>query len=117
MDEKNIEFEVVSERKLKWLKFKARCREKFHAGVEWCKENKEILILAGTGVAGAVKLANKASTTRRTEEKRVEYYDPHTGAHWQLKRRLTNDERAELMRRQRAGEFTEDILEDMGVLK
>ena len=25
MDEKNKELEVVSERKLKWLKFKARC--------------------------------------------------------------------------------------------
>ena len=109
--------EVISERKLKWYKFKAACREKLNAGAEWCKENKEVLLLIGTGVAGAAKIINKASATRRTEEKRIEYYDPHTGAHWQLKRRLNNAERAELMQRQREGEYTEDILYDMRVLK
>lgn len=117
MEENTNKTEVISERKLKWYKFKANCREKINAAVDWCKENKEILILAGTGVVGATKIISKASTTRRTEEKRYEYYDPHTGAHWQLKRRLNNSERAELMRRQRDGEYTEDILYDMNVLK
>lgn len=116
MDEK-IKVEVIGEKKLKYLRFKAKVREKIRAGWEWCVDNKETLILLGTGAGAAINGLSKLSSTRRTEEKRVEYYDPHTGAHWQLKRRLTNDERAELMRRQRNGEYTEDILEDMRVLK
>ncbi len=116
MNEK-VKVEVISEKKLKYLKFKAKMRDKLKTGWEWCKENKEGAILIGTTAVATINGISKLSNTRRTEEKRLEYYDPHTGAHWQLKRRLTNEERAELMRRQRAGEFTEDILEDMRVLK
>lgn len=118
MEENNeVKVEVISERKLKWYKFKAACREKAIAARDWCVENKEVIALVISGGAMLANTANKISKTRRTEEKRVEYYDPHTGAHWQLKRRLNNDERSELMRRQRNGEYTEDILEDMRVLK
>ena len=116
MNEK-VKVEVISEKKLKYLKFKAKVRDKIKAGWEWCNENKEKAIIIGTTAVAAINGISKLSNTRRTEEKRLEYYDPHTGAHWQLKRRLTNEERAELMRRQRAGEFTEDILYDMRVLK
>ena len=119
MDE--IKMEVID---LEAEKKKARARERWSKikqlpkkTVEWIDEHRETAVLIGGAIVGIINAAHKASQTRRTEEKRVEYYDPHTGAHWQLRRRLNNDERAELMRRQRAGEFTEDILEDMRLLK
>lgn len=88
---------------------------------KFCKENKEeLVVLVPLGLAAATGIKNlKSSTTKDSERQRIDhtYYDPTTGAHWQLRRPLTNSERAELMARRRAGEFTEDILEDMRVLK
>lgn len=87
----------------------------------FCKENKEeLVVLVPLGLAAATGIKSlRSSTTRDSERQRIDttYYDPCTGAHWQLRRQLTNSERAELMARRRAGEFTEDILEDMRVLK
>lgn len=121
MDEKEIKIEVID---LEAEKKKAKARERWsklkrlpRKTVEWVDTHRETAVLIGGAIVGIVNAAHKASQTRRTEEKRYEYYDPHTGAHWQLRRRLTNDERAELMRRQRGGEFTEDILSDMRLLK
>lgn len=88
---------------------------------KFCKENKEeLVVLVPLGLAAATGIKNlKSSTTRDSERHRIDhtYYDPCTGAHWQLKRQLSNRERSELMTRRRNGEFTEDILWDMGVLK
>lgn len=87
----------------------------------FCKENKEeLVVLVPLGLAAATGIKNlRSSTTRDSERHRIDttYYDPCTGAHWQLKRQLSNDERAELMARRRRGEYTEDILEDMRVLR
>lgn len=86
----------------------------------WCVGHKEELIgLIPLGL-GLIGLAKQLKPTKQeTERERIDttYYDPHTGLHWQLRRKLTNDERAELARRQRLGEYTEDILERMRVLK
>lgn len=87
----------------------------------FCKDNKEdLIVLVPLGLAAARGVKHLRSTTAQdSERERIDktYYDPSTGAHWQLKRQLNNDERAELMRRRRNGEYTEDILEDMRVLK
>lgn len=87
----------------------------------WCKENKEeLLVLVPLGLAAARGVKNlRATTTRDSERDRIDhtYYDPSTGAHWELKRKLSNDERAELMARRRNGEYVEDILDDMRVLR
>ena len=88
----------------------------------FCKENKEeliVLVPLGLAAAKGVKNLTTPSTDRGSERYRSDhtYYDPSTGAHWQLRRPLSNDERAELMARRRRGEFTEDILDDMRVLK
>lgn len=69
---------------------------------------------------GAVKLVKslKGSAAERHEDRMKNcYYDPSTGLHWDLKRMLNNSERIELMQRKRNGEFTEDILQDMRLLK
>lgn len=117
MENEKIKVEVISERKLKALRLKAKIREMAQAGWEWCKDNKEMLVIFGTGATALVNGVTKLKRSHREDEKKHIYYDPHTGAHWQLKRELTNAERAELMRRQRDGEYTEYILADMGVLK
>jgi hypothetical protein len=86
---------------------------------QFCRDNKEEVAfyssLAVTGI-GAIK-SLKSSKDRERERIDTTYYDPATGAHWRLRRALTNSERAELMARRRLGEYTEDILDDMRVLR
>lgn len=87
----------------------------------WVKENREDLVVLVPLFMGAVgglkKISNKS--TSQTERERIDttYYDPQTGLHWRTRRPLTNRERAELASRKRAGEYVEDILEDMRLLK
>ena len=87
----------------------------------WVKENREDLVVIVPLVMGAVggvkKIANK--NNMQTERERIDttYYDPQTGLHWRTRRPLTNRERAELASRKRSGEYVEDILEDMRLLK
>lgn len=88
---------------------------------QFFKDNKEDVIAFGTMATAAIVGIKKitARPQQETERYRIDttYYDPSTGCHWRLKRQLTNAERAELMYRRRNGEFTEDILEDMRVLR
>lgn len=85
------------------------------------KENREVLVTVGGAIVGGLIGLKKyrSANNAQLERDRIDhtYYDPQTGAHWELRRKLTNDERAELMARRRRGEFTEDILDDMRVLK
>lgn len=86
----------------------------------WVKDNKEDLaFIVPITLAAATGIKKLKSSPRDDDRYRIDhtYYDPTTGAHWQLRRPLNNRERSELMARRRAGEYTEDILEDMRVLK
>lgn len=103
------------------VKVKDGVKDFMSSAWNFCKENKEeLVVLVPLGLAAATGLKNlRSSTTRDSERQRIDhtYYDPCTGAHWKLKRQLSNRERSELMARRRNGEYTEDILWDMGVLK
>jgi hypothetical protein len=125
MDEKII---VVDVPMTKWDKFKDKAKDvkskvksKAKDVKAWATDNKEEAVtLAGAVIYGVVELAKISKrTTEDKRQKRMDltYYDPHTGIHWRLRRKLDNDERVELARRQRLGEYTEDILDDLGVLK
>lgn len=98
-----------------------KAKQSLQKAWNWSMDHKEDLMWAGAAIAGVLAGVKKltATTTQDSERYRIEhtYYDPSTGAHWQLKRQLSNSERAELMARRRAGEYTEDILSDMRVLK
>lgn len=88
---------------------------------KFLKENREdLVVLVPLGIA-ALQGVKKATqkTTRETERYRIDhtYYDPRTGRHWELKRRMTNYERLELEQRQNRGESTGTILYDMGLLR
>lgn len=87
---------------------------------KWCVSHKEELLGLLPLALGAIGVIKKMKpSVQETERERIDttYYDPHTGLHWQLRRKLTNSERAELARRQRLGEYTEEILTGMRVLK
>lgn len=125
-----FEYIVVDERSKK-DKFKDKCKEVTDSikegtvkAVNWTKENWKGIIAAGAVAipvaTSAVKLVKtlKGSAADRHEDRMHNcYYDPSTGLHWDLKRMLTNSERIELMARKRDGEYTEDILKDMRLLK
>lgn len=103
---------------------KEKVSEKAGEAINWTKNNWQA-VLAGAAVAiplatSAVKLVKslKGSAADKHEERMKNcYYDPSTGLHWDLKRMLNNSERIELMQRKRDGEYTEDILMDMKLLK
>ena len=87
----------------------------------WFKDNKEDVGLFLATALGAIGFCKKTFAKPHVESERerinTTYYDPVTGCHWRLRRPLTNDERSELVRRRRMGEYSEDILEDMRVLR
>lgn len=92
--------------------------------VTWARENPESAVTVLAIAGGAIGLATKIvkfirPSAAEMHERRMDktYYDPSTGMHWDLKRNLTNKDRIEIMDRKRGGEFTEDILRDMRVLK
>ena len=103
---------------------KEKVSEKASEAINWTKDNWQA-VLAGAAVAiplatSAVKLVKslKGSAADRHEDRMKNcYYDPSTGLHWDLKRMPSNSERIELMKRKRDGEYTEDILMDMKLLK
>lgn len=91
------------------------------SGWQFVKENREdLVVLVPLGVAAVTGLKKATQkTTVDSERYRIDhtYYDPHTGRHWELKRKMTNYERMELEERQAAGELTGHILRDMRILK
>ena len=125
-----FEYVVVDDRtkeeklKDKLNEAKEKVSEKASEAINWTKDNWQA-VLAGAAVAiplatSAVKLVKslKGSAADKHEERMKNcYYDPSTGLHWDLKRMLSNSERIELMKRKRDGEYTEDILMDMKLLK
>lgn len=85
-----------------------------------CDHGKEIIVGLPVVIGGARSLYKALKpTVYEQERKRIDhtYYDPSTGLHWELKRKLTNNERAELDRRRRNGEAVIDILKSMKVAK
>ena len=128
MYEKIINIEVVGNEGKKpsfkdnLKRFKEEIKIKAECAWYWCKENKEDLVYllpVAIALAGIIRKFIPVKTRAEEDRKRImtTYYDPSTGCHWELKRKLKNDERIELVQRKRNGEFAEEILEDLGVLK
>lgn len=98
-----------------------KTKEALASGWNFVKENREdLVVLVPLGVAAVTGLKKAAQkTTVDSERYRIDhtYYDPRTGRHWELKRKMTNRERMELEERQADGELTGHILESMRILK
>lgn len=109
--------------KAKELGSKAACKVK-KAGadaVRFAQENREILVATIPLAIAAAKTLQTASVNHRvkTERRRIDqtYYDPSTGFHWELRRKATNADRAEILRRKGAGQDTYTILKQMGLIR
>ena len=85
------------------------------------KENKEMVAMSIPLAIAAVKAGQSLVVNRRIkgERSRIDhtYYDPATGFHWELRKKPTNADRAEILRRRKAGQETYDILRQMGLIK
>ena len=88
---------------------------------EFVKENKELVIMCVPAVAAMVKTGQSLIVSRRAkvERSRIDhtYYDPSTGFHWELRRKPTNADRAEILKRKAEGVDTYDILKQMRLIK
>lgn len=76
-----------------------------------------IVLAIATGTVKFIRTVRGSAADRHEDRMGKCYYDPSSGFHWDLRRKLTNEERIEISRRKREGEFTEDILKSMRVLK
>lgn len=117
----NVEEYVESIEPTKIDKVKMFMSKRWQETKKFAIEHKEEIIVSIPVVIGVTRSLYKTfrPTVYEQERKRIDhtYYDPSTGIHWELKRKLTNHERAELDRRRRNGEPVIDILKSMKVAK
>lgn len=89
--------------------------------VEFANRNREVLVIAVPVVIAGIKSGQSLMVNHRinSERKRIDhtYYDPSTGMHWELKRKASNADRAEILRRKKAGQDVYDILRQMNLIR
>lgn len=100
---------------------RGRFRNAYSKAKEFGKDHKKevfaALVIILPMIRDVEKTLRSRQITKREQEKDRTYYDPSTGLHWELKRKMRNYEREELCQRKRNGEYTEDILYDMKILR
>ena len=97
-------------------------KQHLNSALNWCKENKEILIVvvpaAAAAITGGAKLVGKiVDSNSEHNHQTLTCYDRSLGHYWKLKRELDNQEWVEIERRRKNGERLADILSEMRVLK
>lgn len=83
-------------------------------------ENKEnLMFVIGLGGAAATVLKKLNNGGQSDDRYRTDnsVYDPVTHTRFWLRRSMTNSERVEYVRRVRNGEYTDEVLESMGLLR
>lgn len=97
---------------------KSECGEMVKKSWDFTMNNKEnLMFLVGLGGAAitTIKKANRYKNDRYTADNSI--WDPVTHTRFMLRRPLTNRERLEYVRRTRNGEYADEVLESMGVLR
>lgn len=121
-----VDGELVREFDSKGERIKYNAKEAFRKTGEWAKEHKkEVSIITMIATATGIKIIGTKMyrtlnpTNAQIERDRIDhtYYDPSSGLHWDLKRRLTNLERSRVDEARRNGTPVYDILKAMKVLK
>lgn len=121
-----VDGEMVREFDSKGERIKYNAKETFGKTKEWAKNHKKEVAFITTTVAVTgiriigTKVYRKLNPTNtQIERDRIDhtYYDPSSGLHWDLKRRLTNLERSRVDEAIRNGTPVYDILKAMKVLK
>ncbi len=108
-----------------WEKFKVKVSNAWSSFKDWIGKQSLTEILTGLTIISsiisvifkAIRSTRKSGTERLADQRDFGYYDPHTGIRWDLKRKMTNNEKAELVRRMDDGEPVDEILKDLGVYK
>ena len=103
--------------KMRWKCYKTRAFVKDH----WA----EIIVYTPVAVAAAVSVVkfgkllipHKTAAEMEMEMKNLTYYDRHTNMRFDLNRKLSNEEKTEILNRIGEGERVDDILKDLRVLK
>lgn len=87
----------------------------------WVVRNKELVVVTAPVLIAGIKSGQSLIVSKRVkdERKRIDntYYDPSTGFHWDLRRKATNADRAEILKRKKLGYETGDILKQLNLLK
>lgn len=104
------------EEKSDWAKWK------IHLAAEWCKNNKEAVIVFGPVILGGIIEIAKISTKRHNvnEEKALKeryIYDRSTGHYYELRRKPKSSEWLQIEQRKQNGETLGWVLNDMRLLK
>lgn len=86
----------------------------------WVVENPQATVSILSSIALLLRASQSLVVSHRlhSEHRRVDYtyYDRHSGHRWQLRRKLTNRDRAVIDRRKSRGDDMYDILADLGVI-
>lgn len=105
-------------------KMKRVVKEKMNQAINWVGAHGSEVLTYGTGAIAMISAVNrvvrwvKPSAIDRHDKKVARtYYDPSTGMHWDLRRKATNADRSEIVRRKRNGEYAEDILKDLKLIR
>lgn len=89
-------------------------------GISYICNNPEKIGVAIGATTALLRASQSIVVSHRvkSEQRRMErsYYDPSSRMHWDLRRKLNNYEKSELIRRRKNGENSYDILRDFGVL-
>ena len=99
-------------------------REALDAGsraLEFANRNRELIVIGAPVLIATIKSGQSLVVNRRlrNERSRIDhtYYDPSTGMHWELRRKATNADRAEILRRKKDGQDVYTILRQMKLIK
>lgn len=109
-------------RQAKMETFKRNTIDKAKAFGKWYCDNKEFTIpvtvaVVGFATKGLGKLSHELAMQREVNHRDLMSWDPRLGEWLELKRKLTNTEKAILDARIKNGESKVNILNDLGVLK
>lgn len=118
MEKIRTDFEQV---KMKVSEIANKVSIKVRDGIQWGLDNPELAIAGIASVAALIRSTRSMVVSHRvaTERNRIDhtYYDPSTGFHWDLRRKPTNNDRAEILRRKALGQDMYTILTEMRLIK
>ena len=110
---------------LKRMSAKAWMRERIDDVTKFYSENREFVLLVAVPAVKAITDLSKVGikSIAKNQKAKKEYndrehriYDPSLHCYWELKRKMTNTEKAMVAVRRRNGEKLSDILFDMRLL-
>lgn len=108
--------------KEKFEAFSEEAKWKAHRAAEWCRNNKDAVLLFGPVIAGGIiemiRVTNRNHVLKEEKALKDRYiYDRSTGHYYELKRKPKNSEWLQIEQRKTNGESIGEILYDMGLLK